>query len=86
MALQSYRHRNENAGRAAGRWPPACCLCACGCVHSQLCGSVRNYLEWSAPQDSRWPPIAPSSGPQLNMRGQDKHTLPLHPKAGAFTA
>ena len=32
------------------------------------------------------PPIASSSGPQLNMRGQDKHTLPLHPKAGAFTA
>ena len=55
-------------------------------VGFDLRGSVRGYLEWSAPQDSRWPPIAPSSGPQLNMRGQDKHTLPLHPKAGAFTA
>ena len=49
-------------------------------AESQLCYEVgRGILKAKL-----HPP--PSSGPQLNMRGQDKHTLPLHPKAGAFTA
>ena len=70
---------------AASRLLAACALAGAFILScAGLCGTI--YLEWSAPQDSRWPPIAPSSGPQLNMRGQDKHTLPLHPKAGAFTA